>query len=151
MVLAHYRARMNSKGLTPDLDQADAKCLKDFLRRNSNLFVRAILRTLDNAFNSTSPYQKLKPGFRLAEFLAHYSKYQAGPIKAEAKLEVHRTGTLAGYVKMYYKDGSVMDVPPGEVQAEKKRGWSTTYIEPRKKIPTAIDRDWASRVERAPR
>jgi hypothetical protein len=75
---AYYDCQKKA-GIEPSCDESDFGGLRAWLKRNPNRAVESIAGSLRNASASTDHYP-LRPGFRLREFLAHESKYQAGPL-----------------------------------------------------------------------
>lgn len=82
-VIEHYYSLMRAKGIEPTFDKSDGQQLATWLKRNPSRTIEDILRTLENAFESTDPFP-LRHGFRLREFVAHEAKYQRGPLHRQS-------------------------------------------------------------------
>lgn len=61
-------------------DGSDAKQLQVLLRQQPEASAEQVIDWLRNAFDSDD-VPPLRPGFRLREFCAHYSKYLSGPLR----------------------------------------------------------------------
>lgn len=69
-------------------DVSDASALRRLLRQQPNESAKSIIGWLRNAFDSTVQFP-LQDGWRLREFVCHFSKYIGGPLhKGEEKGEI---------------------------------------------------------------
>ena len=77
--------------VNPPFDASDATALRKLLRQQPQAKAQEIVGWLKNAFASTTQFP-LVGGFRLREFVCHFSKYLSGPrhrSTAEAETEDH--------------------------------------------------------------
>jgi hypothetical protein len=92
-ILDSYFKGMRARAIEPTPGAADYRALRDWLRTASpeKMPRDAILRTLDNALNSTETFP-LRPGFRLRDFVAHQASFQVGPL---LKAPIRSAGPIA--------------------------------------------------------
>ncbi len=83
-IIEKYFASMRAQGIEPTFDKSDGQQLATWLKRNPRRAIGDILKTLENAIESSDPYP-LRHGFRLREFLAHEAKYQRGPLHRHSR------------------------------------------------------------------
>jgi len=80
-IVDSYFKGMRARAIEPTPGAADFRALRDWLRNTppEKMPLDGILRTLDNALNSTETFPLL-PGFRLRDFVAHQANFQVGPL-----------------------------------------------------------------------
>jgi hypothetical protein len=80
-VLSFFRTEFKRlHKINPPLDASDATALRKLLRQQPQANVQQIVAWLKNAFASTTQFP-LVGGFRLREFVCHFSKYIGGPLR----------------------------------------------------------------------